>query len=133
MFSALYIPARCSNCCVNQEALKVMLVGLYRRASTNIPRACSSASSKRFASSFRPQFSAFVPAHRPVLQRLHKSSNRNFLATMATNTPYVTLNDGNKMPQVGFGLWKVDNATCADTVYNAIKTGYRLFDGACGT
>lgn len=51
---------------------------------------------------------------------------------MATNTPYVTLNDGNKMPQVGFGLWKVDNATCADTVYNAIKTGYRLFDGACG-
>lgn len=35
------------------------------------------------------------------------------------------------MPQVGFGLWKVDNATCADTVYNAIKTGYRLFDGAC--
>lgn len=30
-----------------------------------------------------------------------------------------------------FGLWKVDNATCADTVYNAIKTGYRLFDGAC--
>jgi len=50
---------------------------------------------------------------------------------MAVNTPYVTLNDGNKMPQVGFGLWKVDNATCADTVYNAIKTGYRLFDGAC--
>jgi len=34
------------------------------------------------------------------------------------------------MPLVGFGLWKVDNATCADTVYNAIKTGYRLFDGA---
>jgi hypothetical protein len=52
---------------------------------------------------------------------------------MATNVPYVTLNDGNKMPQVGFGLWKVDNATCADTVYNAIKAGYRLFDGACGT
>lgn len=51
---------------------------------------------------------------------------------MAVDTPYVTLNDGNKMPQVGFGLWKVDNATCADTVYNAIKTGYRLFDGACG-
>ncbi|USP77878.1 uncharacterized protein yc1106_05152 [Curvularia clavata] len=50
---------------------------------------------------------------------------------MATNVPYVTLNDGNKMPQVGFGLWKVDNATCADTVYNAIKAGYRLFDGAC--
>lgn len=60
-------------------------------------------------------------------------ANRNFFATMAANVPYVTLNDGNKMPQVGFGLWKVDNDTCADTVYNAIKAGYRLFDGACGT
>jgi len=37
-----------------------------------------------------------------------------------------------QMPLVGFGLWKVNNDTCADTVYNAIKTGYRLFDGACG-
>ncbi|KAL6702673.1 D-xylose reductase [Coniothyrium glycines] len=50
---------------------------------------------------------------------------------MVVNTPYVTLNDGNKMPQVGLGLWKVDKNTCADTVYNAIEIGYRLFDGAC--
>jgi len=35
-----------------------------------------------------------------------------------------------KMPLVGFGLWKVTNSSCADTVYNAIKAGYRLFDGA---
>lgn len=46
--------------------------------------------------------------------------------------PSIELNSGHEMPQVGFGLWKVDNATCADTVYNAIKAGYRLFDGACG-
>lgn len=39
---------------------------------------------------------------------------------------------GDEMPQVGFGLWKVTNDTCADQVYNAIKTGYRLFDGAFG-
>ncbi|KAE8451109.1 NAD(P)H-dependent D-xylose reductase (XR) [Mollisiaceae sp. DMI_Dod_QoI] len=45
--------------------------------------------------------------------------------------PNIKLNTGHPMPQVGFGLWKVDNATCADTVYNAIKVGYRLFDGAC--
>ncbi|KAI0361410.1 Aldo/keto reductase [Trametes cingulata] len=37
---------------------------------------------------------------------------------------------GDKMPLVGFGLWKVTKETCADTVYNAIKEGYRLFDGA---
>ncbi|KAL2060030.1 hypothetical protein VTL71DRAFT_9852 [Oculimacula yallundae] len=43
----------------------------------------------------------------------------------------IKLNTGHAMPQVGFGLWKVANETCADTVYNAIKVGYRLFDGAC--
>jgi D-xylose reductase len=47
-------------------------------------------------------------------------------------SPTIKLSSGAEMPQVGFGLWKVDNATCADTVYNAIKAGYRLFDGACG-
>jgi len=46
-------------------------------------------------------------------------------------SPTIHLNSGYDMPLVGFGLWKVDNATAAETVYNAIKTGYRLFDGAC--
>jgi D-xylose reductase len=40
------------------------------------------------------------------------------------------LASGHEMPQVGFGLWKVPRDSCADTVYNAIKVGYRLFDGA---
>jgi len=38
---------------------------------------------------------------------------------------------GQKMPLVGLGLWKVTKAICAETVYSAIKAGYRLFDGAC--
>ena len=46
--------------------------------------------------------------------------------------PIIKLNSGYDMPQVGFGLWKVDNAVASDVVYNAIKAGYRLFDGACG-
>ncbi|KAI9820114.1 MAG: NAD(P)H-dependent D-xylose reductase (XR) [Thelocarpon impressellum] len=46
-------------------------------------------------------------------------------------SPTVKLNSGHQMPLVGFGLWKVNNDTCADQVYNAIKVGYRLFDGAC--
>ncbi|KAJ7597485.1 NADP-dependent oxidoreductase domain-containing protein [Mycena floridula] len=37
---------------------------------------------------------------------------------------------GQKMPLVGFGLWKVPRASCAEIVYEAIKAGYRLFDGA---
>lgn len=64
--------------------------------------------------------------HNPI-QRL---SNRLFTTpTMAS--PTITLNSGHAMPLVGFGLWKVNNATCADQVYAAIKAGYRLFDGAC--
>jgi hypothetical protein len=46
--------------------------------------------------------------------------------------PNIKLSSGHDMPQVGFGLWKVDNAVAADTVYEAIKAGYRLFDGAAG-
>lgn len=46
--------------------------------------------------------------------------------------PTIKLSSGYEMPQVGFGLWKVDNPVAADAVYNAIKAGYRLFDGACG-
>ncbi|KAH8899417.1 Aldo/keto reductase [Thozetella sp. PMI_491] len=46
-------------------------------------------------------------------------------------SPILKLNSGYDMPQVGFGLWKVENAVAADVVYNAIKAGYRLFDGAC--
>lgn len=42
----------------------------------------------------------------------------------------VKLNNGTEMPLVGFGVWKVDKPTCADTVYNAIKVGYRCFDCA---
>ncbi|KAF6012868.1 NAD(P)H-dependent D-xylose reductase (XR) [Brettanomyces bruxellensis] len=45
-------------------------------------------------------------------------------------TKLVTLNNGIKIPQIGFGCWKVPNKICADQIYQAIKSGYRLFDGA---
>ncbi|KAF2002078.1 putative aldo-keto reductase [Amniculicola lignicola CBS 123094] len=42
----------------------------------------------------------------------------------------ITLASGHEMPLVGFGLWKVPADQAADTVYNAVTAGYRLFDGA---
>ena len=45
-------------------------------------------------------------------------------------TKLVTLNNGIKIPQIGFGCWKVPNEIWADQIYQAIKSGYRLFDGA---
>ncbi|KAG0650308.1 NAD(P)H-dependent D-xylose reductase xyl1 [Hyphodiscus hymeniophilus] len=47
------------------------------------------------------------------------------------NLSTLTLNNGKPMPLVGHGLWKIPNENVADHVYNAIKAGYRLFDGAC--
>jgi D-xylose reductase len=41
------------------------------------------------------------------------------------------LNSGYQMPLLGFGTWKVPKSVCSDTVYNAIKHGYRLIDCAC--
>lgn len=44
---------------------------------------------------------------------------------------YVTLNNGVKMPILGFGVYQIENLKeCEEAVYNAIKTGYRLIDTA---
>ena len=44
---------------------------------------------------------------------------------------YTTLNNGIKMPMVGFGVFQIpDPAVCQEVVEEAIKTGYRLIDTA---
>ncbi|MGT2783928.1 aldo/keto reductase [Streptococcus merionis] len=44
---------------------------------------------------------------------------------------YVTLNNGVKMPAVGFGVFQIpDPVVCQEVVETAIKTGYRLIDTA---
>lgn len=42
----------------------------------------------------------------------------------------VTLNNGVKMPQLGLGVWKVNNSGAAQSVEWAIKHGYRAIDTA---
>lgn len=44
---------------------------------------------------------------------------------------YITLNNGIKMPAVGFGVYRITNQEeCEELVYQAIKSGYRLIDTA---
>ena len=44
---------------------------------------------------------------------------------------YVTLNNGVKMPQLGFGVYQIPDAgECERTVRDAIEVGYRLIDTA---
>jgi 2,5-diketo-D-gluconate reductase A len=45
-------------------------------------------------------------------------------------SPLLTLNDGNRLPQVGLGVYKVDNDVAAPLVTTALQNGYRLIDTA---
>lgn len=47
-----------------------------------------------------------------------------------TDIPRLTFNDGETMPQFGFGLWKVARDVAAKTVERALRLGYPLIDGA---
>lgn len=43
---------------------------------------------------------------------------------------FVTLNNGVKMPQLGYGVYQVSNAECERCVRDAIEVGYRSIDTA---
>lgn len=43
---------------------------------------------------------------------------------------HITFNDGNVMPILGMGFYKVKSKDCADMILPAIKAGYRSFDTA---
>lgn len=43
---------------------------------------------------------------------------------------YITLNNGVKMPVVGFGVYQISKTDCEQAVVDAIEVGYRLIDTA---
>lgn len=43
---------------------------------------------------------------------------------------YMTLNNGEKMPQLGFGVYQIPNEETKEAVYQAVAAGYRLIDTA---
>ncbi|MFI6697366.1 aldo/keto reductase [Streptomyces sp. NPDC050509] len=47
-----------------------------------------------------------------------------------TSVPHVVLNNGVKIPQLGFGVFQVDDAQTTDAVLAALETGYRSVDTA---
>lgn len=54
------------------------------------------------------------------------------LAAAAAQVPMVLLNDGQALPQLGLGVWQIDNAIAPEVVTSAINAGYRLIDTAAG-
>jgi 2,5-diketo-D-gluconate reductase A len=49
-----------------------------------------------------------------------------------SKVPYITLDNGVRMPQLGFGVWQVDPAQAAEVVSTALAAGYRSIDTAAG-
>jgi 2,5-diketo-D-gluconate reductase A len=47
-----------------------------------------------------------------------------------TEIPTIELNDGNTIPQLGFGVFQIDPSDTAEAVTTAIDTGYRHIDTA---
>ena len=47
-----------------------------------------------------------------------------------TSSPLMSLQDGNTIPQLGLGVYKVENEIAAPLVSHALKNGYRLIDTA---
>lgn len=49
---------------------------------------------------------------------------------MTYNVPQVKLNDGRSIPQLGYGVWQVEDATAEKVVGTALTVGYRHVDTA---
>jgi diketogulonate reductase-like aldo/keto reductase len=49
---------------------------------------------------------------------------------MTDNQPRLKLNSGIEAPQLGFGVWQIDDNTAADAVAHALQVGYRSVDTA---
>lgn len=47
-----------------------------------------------------------------------------------TESPVLTFNDGNTIPQLGYGVWQVEDNVAEDVVGKAFKAGYRHIDTA---
>jgi diketogulonate reductase-like aldo/keto reductase len=52
------------------------------------------------------------------------------MTTNETTTPTLELNDGHRIPQLGFGVFEVDREDTKEAALHALKTGYRLIDTA---
>ncbi|HET6431044.1 aldo/keto reductase [Dyella sp.] len=49
---------------------------------------------------------------------------------MNPHVPMLDLNDGRQVPQLGFGVWQIDDAAASAAVATALECGYRAIDTA---
>ena len=49
-----------------------------------------------------------------------------------TASSRISFHDGRSIPQLGYGVWQVENEVAADVVVKALEAGYRHVDTARG-
>src|SRR5882757_10843223 len=49
---------------------------------------------------------------------------------LVSKVPFITLNNGVQMPQLGFGVWQVPDDEARAAVATALEAGYRSIDTA---
>ena len=57
-------------------------------------------------------------------------NNTNYNSLFKISDKFANLNNGIKMPILGLGTWTLSISEAEESVYNAIKTGFRLIDTA---
>ena len=67
---------------------------------------------------------------RPAAKAATKVKGTEPVVTKQKGMWYVKLNSGYDMPVLGLGPWSQNNRTAAESVYAALKNGYRLIDTA---
>jgi diketogulonate reductase-like aldo/keto reductase len=67
---------------------------------------------------------------RPAAKAATKVKGNEPVVTKQKGMWYVKLNSGYDMPVLGLGTWSQNNRTAAESVYAALKCGYRLIDTA---
>src|SRR6185295_17371256 len=70
------------------------------------------------------------PSHYLLIPHHRDRSAATSMEQPMSTIPTIRLNDGNAMPQLGYGVWRVTNDEAASTVGEAIKAGYRSIDTA---
>jgi hypothetical protein len=63
-------------------------------------------------------------------RRIVYASIGNGIKPVTDTQTHLVLSSGDKLPQLGLGLWQMSKDNCANIVYESIKKGYRLLDSA---
>jgi 2,5-diketo-D-gluconate reductase A len=69
-----------------------------------------------------------VPSYDSQVWEIGRETRRS--CTTLSVVPHITLNDGNTIPQLGFGVFQIEPEDTAEAVREAIGVGYRHIDTA---